>query len=477
LIATDEFDGNDCSQSLAKGIAELIRQGPDGDPSLFDELALRVFAYQYDNNEPYRRFCSAAGVTPQTVSDFGDIPAYPTDAFKNEIVTSFPFPEAVQSNITSGTTSANQRGRIFRDKVGFELVLQANKVITEHFIFPDFSEGQRCRILIMAPSPKVAPSMGMAIGMEATRKHFGTPDSMFLVSRTGVDIRNLVGALQASEDTGVPVALIGATSAYVYFLRRCQKKGMRFQLPAGSRLSDGGGYRGRFGEVTRDQYYELVEEVLGVPAHHCVNVLGMAESATNYADDSLLNHYRSIDAPRHKPVPAWCRVQSICPNTGEVLPHGEVGLLRHYDLVNLPTVLGVQSDNLGYTDDRGGFEIIGRAKVVDGKVAASPSEHAVGPMGDTPIFRLLEGYMNFTIDFKLGRIKSTDKRHSYIELRKESDKSQGIDESNPVASCPVVVDDLVAGTDDDDSKRRAGLALDVYAETNAHDDTQPPGSR
>lgn len=398
------------TEELAGDIMAVLREGPEGDPEPFESLALRVFTHQFANNEPYRDFCVAAGISPASISSHSEIPAYPTSAFKSEIVTSFPFSEAVQSNITSGTTSPNERGRIFRDKLGLELVLEANRIVTEEYIFPDFQDGQRCRILILAPSPKTAPSMGMAIGMEATRQHFGTPDSMFLVDRGGVDVRGLVGALRDSEASGIPVALIGATSAYVYFLSRCQKKNIRFALPAGSRLSDGGGYRGRFGEMNRDQYYELVQSVLGVPPSHCVNMLGMAESGTNYADDNLRNWHHDTDAQRHKAIPAWCRVYSVSPTTGEVLPHGEIGLLKHYDLVNLPAVLGVQTDNLGYTDERGGFEIIGRAQVVDGKVAELPSDYAVGPMGDSRIFRLLEGYMNFSIDFKMGRIKGPGKK-------------------------------------------------------------------
>lgn len=451
------------NDSIARAVYSAVLEGPEGDPTVFEELAPEVFRRQYDNNTAYREFCDAAGATPSTIDSWLDIPAYPTDAFKNDIVASFPMDEAVQAIMTSGTTSPNQRGRIFRDAIGQELIFIANRVMTGAYLFPDFEAGQRCRILILTPSPEVAPSMGMAIGMEQTRLHFGTDDSRFLVKRTGVEVRALVSALGDAEKTGVPVALIGATSAYVYFLKSCGERGLRFCLPEGSRVGDGGGYRGRFGIVTREAYYSMVGEVLGVPEHACVNILGMGESATNYADDVLRNHVLGRPAnERHKPAPPWTRVQAVSPDTGEVLPHGQPGLLRHYDLVNLPTVLGVQTDNLGYTDERGGFEIVGRAKVVDGKVAELPSEKTVGPMGDTPVFRLLEAYMNFSIEFKMGRIKSSDEKADYIDMRKSADERQGIDPDNPVASCPIVVEDLVAGTDDTEARERAGEALDTY---------------
>lgn len=64
-------------------------------------------------------------------------------------------------------------------------------------------------------------------------------------------------------------------------------------------------------------------------------------------------------------------------------------MLRHFDLANLPTVLAVQSDNLGIRNQDGSFTIVGRAKVEDGKVSMMPDERTVGPMGDNRIFRFL----------------------------------------------------------------------------------------
>jgi hypothetical protein len=282
-------------------------------------------------------------------------------------------------------------------------VFKANRLVTGAWLFPDFGQGRRCRLLLLTPSPQLAPSMGMAIGMEQTRVHFGTEDSRFLIGRTGLDVAGLLRALADAQETGVPVAVVGATSAFVFFFNACRAKGFRFELPAGSRLCDGGGYRGRFGEVTREDYYRLAADILAVPESHCVNVLGMAESGTNYADSVLADAVAGRAPPvRHKVPPPWTRVEAVSVADLSPLPPGEVGLLRHWDLVNLPMVLAVQSDNLGWVDGKGGFEIVGRAKVVDGKVVPLPSERPVGPMGDRRIFRFLEAYVNFSIDFKMG---------------------------------------------------------------------------
>ncbi|NMG44987.1 acyl-protein synthetase [Aromatoleum toluvorans] len=399
--ATPDIQPDPVRERLAARIRTMIAAGVDADRSPFDELAPEIFAWQFERNTPYREFCEAKGITPTHVTDWRQIPAFPTDSFKTAIVTSFPPEQAVMAQITSGTT-ANRRGQIFRDDIGRELILTANRTMTGAYLFPDFARGQRCRILILAPSPEMAPSMGMAVGMDETRRHFGTPDSRFLLDYSGLDIKGLIAALEQSEATGVPLAMIGSTSAFVYFFNACKARSLRFRLPAGSRIGDGGGYRGRFGELTQDDYFRLAEEILGIPASHCVNVLGMAESATNYFDDTLRAAVQGRTSQRRRLTPPWARVAAVGLDDLQPLPPGQVGLLRHYDLANLPTVLAVQTDNLGYVDHDGSFQIVGRAKIVDGKVAPLPSERPVGPMGDKRIFRFLEAYVNFSIRFKMG---------------------------------------------------------------------------
>jgi hypothetical protein len=344
--------------------------------------------------------------------------------------------------LTGGTTSLTQRGRIFRDEDGQRLVFAANKTMTGSYLFPDFQEGTRCRILVLAPSPEMAPSMGMAIGIDQTRRAFGTPDSMFLLGKSGIFINDLLKALRESEATGVPIALIGATVAYVYFFQACRRKKMSFKLPPGSRICDGGGYRGRFGEVTRADYLSMVQEILNIPDSHCVNVLGEAETATNLFDDSLRRCVKGLPTrQRTRPVPPWCRVKAMSIDELKPLPDGEVGLLAHWDLANVPTVLAVITDNLGYTTDDGrGCEMVGRAKIEGGKVSPLPDDTAGSPMGDSMVFRMLERYVNFSIELKMAMAKDPKIAPS---VREEVEARPG-----SVPSCPQVVDEILVSQAD-----------------------------
>jgi len=445
---------------LTARILPHIEAGVDApfSESDFNELALAEFAFQYANNEILREFAQAKGVNPETIGDWSEIPLVYNDVFKKTLVSSFPLEKTVMSCLTSGTTSLTQRGRIFREENGQKLVFTANRVMTQHYVFPDFADGARCRILILAPSPDVAPSMGMAIGMEQTRRCFGTDDSIFLLKRSGIDVGKLIKALRESEESGVPVALIGATSAFVYFFQACRRDGMRFSLPQGSRVCDGGGYRGRFGVITRDDYYDMVEDLLGISANFCVNTLGEAETATNLFDDALSRHYQGKEERvRLRPVPPWARVRAFSTDDLAPLPDGEVGLLAHWDLANAPTVLGVITDNLGFTSDNGtACEIVGRARLDDGgKVSSLPDEErTLGAMGDTPIFRMLEKYVNFTIDLKMHFAKDPNKTPSIreeVELDVES-----------VPSCPQVIDEMLSASDDSDAAELRDASLEAF---------------
>jgi hypothetical protein len=443
---------------LTEEILGFIEAGVDVERFDFDAYALRLFALQHETNAIFREFCDAKKVRVGDVERWQDVPMVYNDVFKTHLVASFPLEQAVMGCLTGGTTSLTQRGRIFRDEDGKRLVFAANRTMTGAYLFPDFEAGKRCRILILAPSPELAPSMGMAIGMDQTRRAFGTPDSQFLLGKTGIDVNGLLRALRESEARGVPVALIGATSAYVYFFQACRRKKLRFRLPPGSRVCDGGGYRGRFGVVTRDDYYAMVEEIVGVPGSHCVNVLGEAETATNLFDDSLRRHAKGMPPKkRTRPVPPWSRVVAVSIDKLQPLPDGEVGLLAHWDLANVPTVLAVLTDNLGYTTDGGrACEMVGRAKLENGKVSPLPDEKPMGAMGGSAIFRMLETYVNFSIDLKMLTAKDPKIAPS---VREEIEARPG-----SVASCPQVVDEILVSQADGDAAKLRDAALQAFRE-------------
>lgn len=356
------------------------------DEARFNELALEIFALQFARVKPYQEYCRRKGATPATVTEWRQIPAVPAASFKSHNLASFPLEKAVQSNVTSGTTGRKNRGKVYRDEGALRTIVAANGLMTREHLFPDV---ERMKILFLVPSPKMAPGMGMAIGMEEVRRRFGTAGSAFLVERSGLDAKALLAGVVAAEREGTPLALIGATSALIYFFKACEQEGLAFRLPPGSRVCDGGGYLGQFGECTKGEYFRLCQAILGVPPSHCVNVLGTAESSTNFFDNVLRDHCTGRQGERYKEGPPWTRTIAVDPASLEPVADGAVGLLKHYDLANRAMVLGVQTDNLGMTVAEGGFEILGRWSREHGA-------YVIGYAGGMPsgkVFNLLTDYL------------------------------------------------------------------------------------
>ncbi|HEX3030892.1 MAG TPA: acyl-protein synthetase [Bacillota bacterium] len=357
-------------EELGTEILAFIEQGLDyNNEEHFNELAINEFVYQFHENEYYRNLCISQQVSPETITHWSDIPALPTEAFKQSIIASFPLADTELSLLTSGTTNPDARGKIYRDKTSLDIIIKCNYLLTKNFIFPDVD---KMRILLLVPSPKMAPGMPMAYGLGQAKMVFGTENSQYYITPQGMAVDELISALTEAQGAGEPVALMGATSGFVYFFNVCRERGLKFSLPKGSRICDGGGYQGTFGDCSREQYYQLVEEFLNIPAYMCVNTLGMGESGTNYFDNTLYDYYRGqAQTERHKVDLPWTRTVVVGVRTGKRLPQGEIGLIRHYDLTNLATVLAVQTDNLGY-ETPGGFEIIGRTASIPGYNLQTP---------------------------------------------------------------------------------------------------------
>jgi len=329
---------------------------PVDDATLFNDLALRTFAYQWANNPAYRQFCQRRGASPESVADWTQIPAVPTAAFKHLPLTTFP-PEAAEAVYrTSGTTEgAERRGTHYiRDVSLYEASLRPN--LAAH-LFPD---GARLPIFVLFWESAALPQSSLAHMIADAVEHHGAPDSRYFLDESGLDSPALAAALDMAVSDDQPICLMGVMISYVHFLDWCVEHGRRWQLPQGSRLMDTGGSKGRVREIARDELYALYGEILGLPTTACVNEYGMTELGSQFYDGILRSAVQREWQPRRKVVPPWVRTLVVDPATLAPAPAGQIGLLRHYDLANLHSVLAVQTEDLGVVV-ADGFEVLGRA--------------------------------------------------------------------------------------------------------------------
>ncbi len=386
-------------RQLDEDVLNFILDDTDScDDDRFNQLALRQFELQYHTSEHYRGYCKRKNMSPGTITNWEEIPAVPSFAF-SDFVLSLPVEKAQQICSASRTAvSKNGRQKISPDKRAVELINTANGLLTKRFLFPDV---EKMKILLMLPPPKMAPGMVMAIGLEQVRLKFGTPDSRFLISLLGLDIKTLLSALKQSEETQEPLALIGVAGALIHFFDACEKEGIRFSLPNKSRICDVGRERGRLGECSKEEYFRKCRETMGIEEVFCINILWACESSTIYFDNSLKNYFAGVKKDGCKEMPPWTRTIVVDTRGFKRLPKGEIGLLRHYDLTNRVMAFAVQTAGLGFeTED--GFEVIGRWNK---KMGEKSVDHSLGHRGGRVVTRLLSCFMRRKL-LKIGKIYS-----------------------------------------------------------------------
>lgn len=333
-------------------LLELIAEGVDGkrDEAAFTALALGLHAYQYAHNTPYRQYCDYRGARPDQVGHWTEIPAVPIAAFKEATLATEPIEHAAALFMSSGTTRPEQRSRHYHPSLA---VYDASARINfAAHVLPDRT---RLPVLALNPPPAALPNSSLAHYLGLMVDAYGDPVSGFFLDAGGLHYQRLLEALREAAWSDRPVALLGATFAFVHLLDRMSQDGITLPLAAGSRAMDTGGVKGRSREIARDELAAALEERLGIPASRQINMYGLTELSTQFLDATL----RRPHAPRHKAVPPWARTRVLDPETLRELPAGTPGVLCHTDLANRASVCTVLTEDLGVALEDG-FEIMGR---------------------------------------------------------------------------------------------------------------------
>lgn len=326
---------------------------PGASEAEFEAMALAVFAYQFRNDDPYRRFCLRRGRTPLSVRRWRDIPAVPITAFKDLTLSCCPPDEAQRVFMTSGTTRS-VRGRSYHPSLAVY-----DRSMLLNFRQRVMHGRDRIRMGILFPDETALPNSSLAHYLALARDHCGTGDSAVLIGDSGLDLERTLTALSDAEATGKPYALLGASYAFVPLLDALAEQGRRFRLPEGSFLFDTGGFKGQSRELAADDFYDALSAAFGIPRSACINMYGMTELSTQLYDDG------NAICPSVKSGPHWIRSRVVDPLTGSDMQDGVRGVLQHHDLAHFNSVSAILTEDAGELVP-GGFRLLGR---VDGEAS------------------------------------------------------------------------------------------------------------
>lgn len=329
---------------MTEELLALMQRGATSplDDDSFNRLALHAFRHQFTLNQPYRRYCERRSRTPETVAHWFDIPAVPTAAFKEVPLVAGEAQAAQLVFKTSGTTRGTQR-RGTHYILDARLYEAALVPAFRHFVLRDALTMQMYSLM---PPADQLPESSLAYMITHVIASLGRKDSRSFASVThGIDVARLSKALSDAKE---PVCLLGTSLSYLHLFDALRDES--FDLPAGSRLMDTGGFKGQAREISADDLRALYADKLGIDANDCVNEYGMTELCSQYYDVR----------PGVKAGPSWLRARIVDPDTLAPVARGETGIVQHFDLANLHSVCAVQTEDLAVaTDD--GFILLGRA--------------------------------------------------------------------------------------------------------------------
>lgn len=324
-----------------------------GDRARWDACARSLFALQREAIAPYAARC--AGVPAQ--ADWPQAPWLPVTALKRYAC---QVPWAIDAPTvrfeTSGTTDGAPGVVRLASTRLYDAALCAG--VRRQLLGP--APVPRYRVLSLVPDAGLRPHASLGHMVDVVRDAFGDGQGGSFLGvppegandpqgePAGLRLQALETALQRAIDDDAPVLLLTTTIALELWQQaRSERAPMR--LPAGSRVMDTGGPKGRRVQASRAEQRHRLCRDLGLRPEHVVAELGMTELASQ--------RYElpggDPDAPRYV-GPPWLRSVVLDVATLQPASPGETGLVAHIDLANLETAAFLLTADLGRLSDAPG---------------------------------------------------------------------------------------------------------------------------
>jgi hypothetical protein len=339
----------------------------------FRELALELFRAQLEGNPAYARLAGLKGGGGLRPTDWRDIPAVSTHAFKELELTCLREGERTTVFHSSGTTE-QRPSRHFHNADSLDVYGASLLPWFERHVLgemPDLVDRgligplDRPAMISLTPEPGRAPHSSLAHMMGCVFERFGARDSVFAGSADAsggwqVDWDRLLFALRRSMCANRPVWILGTAFHFVHLIDHFAAGNIRYRLAEGSTVMETGGYKGRSRALSKEDLHAGIHRHLGIPRSRIVCEYGMSELSSQAYDTVPGGEER----PRVYRFPPWARASVVSPETGREVAEGEAGILTIVDLANVASALAVQTEDIARR--RGdGFELVGRAAAAE----------------------------------------------------------------------------------------------------------------
>lgn len=297
----------------------------------FEDLALHIFKFQFENNRVYRSFCDLLYIHPSDVKLLENIPFLPIQFFKTHTVLSAA--EPVQTTFTSsGTTGSCTSKHLVTNLKIYEQSFQEG---FKHF----YGNIETYVVLALLPSYLEREGSSLIYMADAFIKQSNHVESGFYLN----NLSELKDTLIRLDSEGKKVLLIGVSFALLDLVESHQ-----FSLKH-TIVMETGGMKGRRKELIRDELHNILKQGFGVETIH--SEYGMTEllSQAYSKGNGIFN------------CPNWMRmITRDAEDALSIQPHGKAGGINVIDLANINSCSFIATQDLGRVYENGSFEIIGR---------------------------------------------------------------------------------------------------------------------
>jgi len=323
-------------------------------PEAFDALAKDIADFQARNITGYARLRAARKE---------EIPAVPTDAFKVTRVSVFAEAETPFVFRTSGTTVGARGSHWFRTCETYDLGAVA-------FGRDVLGVADRTEVLVVGPTPLEQPDSSLVhmIGtfVDTMATAASTEDTYFIADGVldVVALDDRVARLLMSSAKNTIV--LGTSLAFALLLEAFGEA--KFRMPEGTRVMQTGGFKGKTLEFDAAKLRRDLARAFCIEESAIISEYGMTELSSQFWETS----------PNIYAEPPWARVVPVDPETLAPVKHGDVGVARIEDLLNVDSAVAiVTADRVRRVKE--GFELLGREAGAPPRGCSIATEEMLGP--------------------------------------------------------------------------------------------------
>ncbi len=297
----------------------------------FEDLALQIFKFQFENNQVYRSFCDLLYKHPSGIKTIKDIPFLPIQFFKTHQILSSK--NTIKTTFSSSGTTGSITSK--HHVTDLEIYKQSFTKGFEQF----YGNIEDYIILALLPSYLEREGSSLIYMVDNMISQSSHKESGFYLD----NISELKTQLIKLDSEGKKVLLIGVSFALLDLAETYQ-----FKLK-NTIVMETGGMKGRRKELIREELHKQLKAGFGVKTIH--SEYGMTEllSQAYSKGNGIFN------------CPPWMKILTRDTEDALTLNNSKkAGGINVIDLANINSCSFIATQDLGRVNENGSFEIIGR---------------------------------------------------------------------------------------------------------------------